>query len=108
MPVRGWLPDLEQDPALQPYGDHLAWLVIQEIRPPSPAWMQRIWAFLGQRPHQVIGLWVGHLDGSQMHEIGHMSYQPDEEIPQQLRWAPGGKLLSFIYKGSLYTAPADE
>ena len=108
MPEDGSLPASEQCAALSPYGDRLAWLIIYEIRPYGPAWMQRILTFLGQHKHKVIGLWVSRLDGSHMHEIGHLPYQPDEEIPQQIRWAPGGKRLSFVYKGSLYTVPADE
>ncbi|HZT40651.1 MAG TPA: hypothetical protein VFA07_00610 [Chthonomonadaceae bacterium] len=96
------------DPRISPQGDRLAWVLTLENAHPEPAWLQRLWALFGQRQRKTFGLWVSHLDGSQLREIGHINYQPDDEVPQDIRWTPDGKRLSFLYKGALYTVPVDE
>lgn len=94
-------------PVLSPQGDRLAWLAAREYAPPNSPWLRRIWTFFGQHRQTLIGLWVSRLDGNQMQEIGHLAYRPKEEVPQDIRWTPDGKRLSFLYKGGLYTVPAD-
>ena|SRR5579871_5556216 len=94
-------------PRLSPQGDRLAWVLILDNAPPEPAWLQRLRSWFGQGKQRTMGLWVSGLDGSAMREIGHIAYRPGDEVPQDIRWTPDGKRLSFLYKGALYTVPVD-
>jgi hypothetical protein len=93
--------------ALSPQGDRLAWLVPIEKTPPGPPFLARFWAMVGNRPSTAETLWVTRLDGSEPHEVGYLPVKPDAPLPEDLRWLPGGSQLSFVYKGALYTVPAD-
>jgi hypothetical protein len=93
--------------ALAPQGHRLAWLVPIEKTPPGPPFLARFWTMAGNRPHTVETLWVTRLDGSEPQEVGYLPFKTDDPLPEDLRWLPGGKQLSFIYKGALYTVPAD-
>ena len=97
------------DLALSPSGDRLAWKTIGNRRP-FPDFVLRLLPFIDPSPRPVIGLWVSRVDGSDLHEIG------DEDAPvidgwdqhlYDLGWTPNGKRVSFIFHGSLWTAPAD-
>ena len=105
--VYRWNP-WDEYPVVSPQGDRLAWLVESDYTPPGSVWLRRVWVFLGQRKRPLVGLWISRVDGSHMQEIGHLNYKPGEEIPQDIRWTPDGKRLSFLYKGGLYTVPVDE
>jgi hypothetical protein len=61
-------------------------------------------------PQQVSAIWVSRLDGSGMHEVGHLlsgKEAEDDDPAFGLDWLPGGKRLSFGYGDALYTVPAD-
>ncbi len=93
--------------ALSPAGDRLTFFVISFVDTPHQALLRKFWGMLGRHPHYVIALWTCRPDGKERQEIGEMPYKVDEETPTDLRWLPGGKRLSFLYKGTLYTVPAN-
>lgn len=101
-------------------GERMLWRLSTEHQPTSPAWSKWLGRFfpISSRPWLTKGLWVSHVDGSGMHEIGNWaeddvsgdSLDADmekETKPEDFRWVPGGKLLSFEYRGALYTVPAN-
>jgi hypothetical protein len=63
-------------------------------------------------PVAMDALWVSHLDGSHLHEIGYVSGadEDEEDTPDYLshrltdvNWMPDGKRIEFCYHGALYT-----
>ncbi len=90
--------------ALSPTGDRLAWFF-----EPSGNWQTQ--------------LWISHADGTQMRLVGRQQAHVDPArsgdmsqysimslsylLPLTLQWTPDGKRISFLYKGVLYTVPAD-
>ena len=88
---------------LSPRGDRIVWLLGNEDQS-AFSWLDRLLTKLGRRPHKRFGLWVSNLDGSRLREIGHVHDKGLESI----RWAPGGKKLSFVRKGFVYTVPVDD
>jgi hypothetical protein len=89
--------------ALSPQGDRLAYLFTNPYTPPSWPLMRHLWHLFGIKEHQEQSLWVSDLDGSHMHEIGHVALRPGIPVPRDLRWTPSGTKLSFIAGDSLYT-----
>jgi len=58
---------------------------------------------------ETLELLVSKLDGSQMHLVGWMRYPVERPRPvyRGLKWLPGGRKLSFVYKKQLWVVPAD-
>ena len=82
---------------LSPDGRRIAWIVI------TPA---------GDQKPQRVAITVSSLDGSAMQEIGHLllpaaagEEPPYERYPNEMKWLPDGKHLSFIYHDTLYILP---
>ena len=98
---------LNRSITFSPRCDRVAWLVTYRYDVTGFPLLKQLRARLGDKPHQETAVWVSRLDGSDAHEIGHLAHKPDESRPQQLAWLPGGKQLSFNYKGDLYTVSAD-
>ena len=88
----------------------MAWL-IHSVQEPSSIWkfLSRWIPALRPTPHPIVELRTSCLDGSDVHEIGHLDAPKTREDPrpEHLQWLPDGKQLSFIYKDRLYTVPAD-
>jgi hypothetical protein len=71
------------------------------------------------RPVVMEEIWTSRIDGSQMHELGHVPLpavvtdprQSDSDDPkhelEKLQWLPDGKNISFIYHGTLYVVSAE-
>lgn len=96
-----------QEIVVSPRCNRIAWLVTHRCEVTGPRLWRRIRARLGEKPHLETAIWISNLDGSSPHEVGYMPHQPNEASPRQLAWLPGGKQLSFSYRGDLYTVPAD-
>lgn len=92
--------------AVSPAGDRIAWLVETEANMSFPQWLRRLLPTLHVGPQRAIGLWVSHLDGSNMTEIGHIKLPSDDSngdmIAYDLRWLPDCKHVSFVYNGALW------
>jgi hypothetical protein len=81
---------------ISPGGDMLAWIVKQDAA----------------RPTGEVGVWVSDLRGRNAREIGRIRQidrlrtkgpMPRELVfPQDLRWTPDGKSLSFLFDGAMY------
>jgi hypothetical protein len=64
------------------------------------------------REGAVTELWMCRSDGGGMKMLGRQASPPaaagrPDQVPRELRWVPGGRRVSFIYQGSLYTLPVD-
>src|SRR5262249_55625630 len=111
---------------ISPQGDRVAWAFETDSVPSWSSWLHKIFPSYRVTSHHVCELWVSRLDGNDMHEVGHLELNPQTSIPQssmavarqlltyalqdhpdQIRWLPDGKRLSFLYKDALYTVPAD-
>jgi hypothetical protein len=102
---------------MSPKGDRLAWTL--EIEPRSGKWEATIRSRLPwlqaliRKEEKRIGLWVSHSDGGGMQEVGSVEESSDPEgnlirdLKDMVRWGPGGKLLSFPYKGRLFVVPTN-
>lgn len=100
-----------------PKGDRIAWPLMQYAATPSPvdAWLHKLIPSFKLPPKAKFGLWISHIDGSEMHEIGYVPLKPDlinggtmaEDAPNSIQWLPDGKRLSFQYKNNLYIIPVD-
>ena len=98
------------DLAFSPHGDRIAWVLMQTHPSPASALLHRILPMVKLVPKTVTGLWVSQIDGSNLHEIGHLDNPsgPNKIPPiDYVRWLPDGKKLSFVYRDALYTVPAD-
>jgi hypothetical protein len=47
------------------------------------------------------------LDGTQMRKLVEAPRQSMMDAPTGMRWTPDSKRISFVYKGALWTVPAD-
>jgi hypothetical protein len=95
---------------ISPQGDRIAWLLDCEHVSWFSALLHRLHASFQVTTQPTEEIWVSHLDGSQMHEIGHIPARPREQYGVEiegLHWLPDGKKLSFLYKDALWTVPAD-
>jgi hypothetical protein len=92
---------------LAPRGDRLAYLLTRTQTPPQSPLLRRLWQWFGKGVRQERSIWVSDLEGHHMREIGYSIVRPGAPIPDDLRWTPDGKQLSFIAGKSLYTVPAD-
>lgn len=96
---KGWelyLPsNFQQSVYHSPTGDRIAWL----LRRPGP-----------EKDSQRWGLWISNHKGEKMRLLGTVTVKnttaPKSEF-SRVRWHPGGKHLSFIYKDALYVTPVD-
>lgn len=51
-------------------------------------------------------VYVSRVDGTQMQEIGSAPTPEEANQDVEIKWLPGGKRLSFVYKNVLYTVSA--
>jgi hypothetical protein len=81
-------------------GDRIAWLLV-------PAESE------ATRRAMSASIWTSDLDSSHLREIGSVApigrCGPSQEIrlPWQVRWAPDGKRIGFLYRDALYVVPVD-
>jgi hypothetical protein len=98
---------------LSPDGKQAAWLMQTEAVHPILAWAHRLVPAIAAPSQHRIELWVSRVDGSEMHEIGHLSGPKDGANADiwlndyTLNWLPDSRQLSFIYKEALYIVPAE-
>jgi len=92
-----------------PQGDRLAWIIDRES--PSPfAFLSRWFPRYAPASRRTTSLWVSGTLGENLHEIGHIPYQPERQqfcLIDYVRWQPDAKTLSFVSKDFLYTVPTD-
>jgi hypothetical protein len=91
---------------LSPNGDRIAWLLYCEHSP----FIARYFGRWMPRPDSTVELWVSRLDGTGTRLVGSQpvahNLGPQKDCPQQVRWAPDGKRLSFLYGKKLYIIQA--
>lgn len=114
-----------------PSGDRIAWLLHQTSTDRVDRWLHRLLPFW-KVPEQY-SLCISDLKGDEMQEVGYLtpkeaaassprpytiahpssngttisiSLDLTTEPLEDIRWAPDGKHLSFIYDGGLYITPA--
>ena len=91
------LPGKVYEVAVSPDGERAAWL-LQD----------------GTGKIGAMALWVSKLDGTGLRKLGNFgaggkaSYGSGMNFPLQVVWVPGGKKVSFLYGGALWTVPADQ
>jgi len=92
-----------------PQGDRLAWIIDRDV--PSPfAFLSHWFPRYAPASRRTTSLWVSGTLGENLHEIGHLSFQPRRQqfcLLDYVRWQPDEKTLSFVSKDFLYTVPAD-
>jgi hypothetical protein len=64
------------------------------------------------RPHRVLlsSLWVCRADGRDLHEVGHITCDLDDQTSTTLsdvQWMPDSKRLSFEYADALWTVAVE-
>jgi hypothetical protein len=89
------------DVQVSPQGDRLAWHLKFDDSPPTSTILRGLHSLLQRRPHSREGLWVSHVDGSDMHELGHVH---DNDLTLR-QWVPGGNHLAFLRKDYQYSVP---
>ena len=95
----------DMEAALSPRGDRIAWLFLNDHKPPFYNALRRVYNALGVRPSTTVGIWISKPDGSDMRALGSVSLKAGEGMPADLRWIPSGDHLSFLYNGGLYLVP---
>lgn len=77
-------------------------------RPPWWRLVHRMFPRFHSSIRRDAGLWLSHIDGTDLHEIGHVSADANPSIStlQNLTWLPGGKDVSFVYKDAVWVVPA--
>jgi hypothetical protein len=90
--------------ALSPRADRLAWRSVSVHVPPWQQWLHRLFSHYKVKSQYVTTLYTARLDGSGLKEVGHIHRAVYLE---GLQWSPDGKQLSFYYGNALYTVPAD-
>jgi hypothetical protein len=101
LPVAVWNAGLQ----ISPDGNHMLWTCTSDITSPFAKWMGRL-HLSSAKSEMGQSWWVSRLDGSGMHEIGHISARQDDG-GVALRWLPDSRHCSFVYKGKLYVLPTD-
>lgn len=101
-----------QDLRLSPRGDRLAWKLSQPATPRLPDLLSRWFPSIKPPAKTLLSLWVSRADGREMHKIGSIERREEtNELfmlePDDIRWTPDGKRLSFIYRNALYVVPAE-
>jgi hypothetical protein len=98
---------------VSPQGDRIVWQVSRKEASPLQVWLHRFLPMARIKARPTVGLWISRIDGTDLHEIGHLVVppQPDDEGDTTLwldvHWLPGGKRLSYEYHDRLYTVAAD-
>jgi hypothetical protein len=107
--------------SFSPQRDRLAYMTVST---PKPGYFERLLARIRTEWKREIRpewrLWVANLDGSHRHEVGYMVQPPDHppgvagqggwmspSYPQELKWLPDGKRLSYVFDDALYTVPVE-
>jgi hypothetical protein len=92
------------DAIVSPRGDRIGWITQREN---------------GDKPDEyVYDVWTSNLRGSGINRIGTMNgvteqagvenTMPHFYWPQELKWTPNGKMVSFRFHGALWTADAGQ
>jgi hypothetical protein len=92
---------------ISPNGEQILWQCTQTYISPIAAWLHRWIHRVPAEPQQRYGLWASRIDGSGMHEIGHINLSSDSDRLDSIQWLPDSKRVGFVYKDSLYTAPVE-
>jgi len=92
-----------------PQGDRIAWIMDRDW--PTPfAFLRRWLPRYAPTPRRTASIWVSGPLGENLHEIGHLPYQPKRQkfcLIDYVRWQPDAKNLSFVSNDILYTVPAN-
>ena len=106
--------DAIEDIVYSPKGDRVAWLIARSSVAPIDAWLQRLIPSYKVPQLHTVGVWISQINGNDMHELGHVTtnsspYEgnPTRIVPQDVRWLPDGKHLSFSYNGNLWRTISD-
>jgi hypothetical protein len=99
------------DLSLSPDGKRLAVITAQKVGNGNRQW-SRIASLLGYSPRAITyTVWVCPTFSKDAVSVGRLSQNAVEEKtdpgPWNLRWAPGYRGVSFIYRGGFYVAPSN-
>lgn len=116
---------------LSPDGARLLWHLTTRSRLPGLPLVQQLFARLGMQTEKQEGLWISKLDGSDLHELGHVPLKPlppQINAPQRamqpptgqsafllteicslyrIQWLPDGKHILFAQGNEIYTLPVE-
>jgi len=89
-------------PVLSPTGDRIAWATRH-----NPGILIGILRMLGHKPQTTpYEISTCRLDGSQLHSVDNVECQ-GREMVEMMEWLPDNKQISFTFRDTLYTVPAD-
>lgn len=98
-----------QNVAVSPQGDRLLWSVITN-QPPNflSKWLDRFRPLLPSEDELIFTFWTSDLDGKQLKRIGTIVVEDDSDpFPEDMKWKPDGKQVSFYYKDKLYAVSVE-
>ena len=97
-----------------PQGDRIAWVLTVSETPPFNNVLGRLFPSSAMQNQEILGIWVSQIDGSKMHEVGHIKkplrpFNDNTETDNldDIEWLPDGRHLSFVYKDTLWMIEAD-
>ena len=108
LPVGAKLQSSEASPQQQ-----FLWYHLQTAQtPPFFVWLHRLFPNLSVKPVLTESLWISRPDGKGMQELGYVLTHPDadgdpEDLLGNIQWLPDGKMISFVYHGTLYVLPVN-
>ncbi|HLK57742.1 MAG TPA: hypothetical protein VKU00_14345 [Chthonomonadaceae bacterium] len=110
-----------------PRGDRVAWLLQTDYTMPLQAFLHRVYPRYKAPTRSVASVWVCRVDGTQMHEVGHidlvgsdgtaplavaskagpanMSISSPDDL--DLHWMPDDRHLSFTLQGAVWSIATD-
>jgi len=77
--------------------------------------LHRILPNVSEERLETESLWVSETDGQGFHEIGHVvvpfvpqdiARDAEKSVLSRIEWLPGGKQVAFVYRSTLFVAPA--
>ena len=88
-------------------GKRIAFWVREENASALQELIQRFYPAYQVQKRERTYLIVCRIDGSERHTIGYQEQEGDPESVYDLRWLPGDRALSFLYRDALWKVPTD-
>jgi len=111
VPPRHWTVEVPREWTIEkvlvaPHADNVGWVFHRHYVSPLLTELHRLGLPIRLTPAEETMVYVSRADGTEMREIGTTSTPQDANQDVEIKWLPGGKRLSFVYKNMLYTVSA--
>lgn len=95
-----------------PGARRIAWLLLRSRPAILTQWLHRVLPLIALRRDTWIELEVSSVDGSDWRSYGSIPLPADNPMGATLaagdiQWLPGGKAVSFVYKGDIWVLPVE-